>query len=113
LKLPASAAQQLDRQLGGVVSAVQHAGAEHENRVVERLSLAFLDRVELAGDVRQLFEKRLIDLQVIGVVSVRQLMMANLDTLMRELQIAVILIEFQRANTRGVGLESQHEDVAH
>ena len=30
--------------------------------------------------------------------------MANLDTQMRELQIAVIIIKFQRANTRSVGL---------
>lgn len=86
------------------MSAVQHAGAQHENRVVERLPLAILDRVELDGDVRQLFEKRMINLQIIGGVSVPQLMMANLDTQMRELQIAIIIIEFQHANTRGVGL---------
>ena len=46
-------------------------------KLFQRRPFALLNRVQAAGDVRQLFEKRLIDLQIIGVVSVRQLMMAK------------------------------------
>ncbi len=43
-----------------------------QHRVVEQRALAFLDRVELAGDVGELLEEELVHLQPVGRVGVRQ-----------------------------------------
>ena len=54
LDLAAAAAEHHHRQLVVVVVAGHHARAEQDHRVVEQRPLAFLHRVELAGDVGQL-----------------------------------------------------------
>ena len=58
------------RQLGGVVVAGQHAGTEHEHRVIERGAFAFRDAVEPLGDVGHLLEEKLVHLQPVGGVAV-------------------------------------------
>ena len=65
----ASAAEHHDRQLVGVMIAGDHAGAEHQHRVVERGALALLDAVQAAGDVGHLLEEKLVHFQpVVRVV---------------------------------------------
>ncbi len=67
---PPPAAHHHDRQLRGVVAAGHHARAIHEHRVVKRRAVAFLNRVELAGDVGDLLEEELIHLQPVGRIGV-------------------------------------------
>ena len=49
-------------QLGRVVVAGQHTGAEHQHRIVERGASALLNTVEPLGDVGHLLEEKLVHL---------------------------------------------------
>ena len=76
--------------------------------------LAFLDRVELAGDVGELLDEELVHLQPVGRVGVRQQVVDHVvDAQVREPQRRVVVVELERGDPRGVGLEAEHEDVAH
>src|SRR5712671_585681 len=55
-----------------VVIAGEHRGAIENHRVVQRGAFAFLDGVELARDVGELFNEKLVYLQPVGRVAVRE-----------------------------------------
>src|SRR5687767_14116202 len=58
----AAASEQRDRQIPGVVVASVHAAGEHDHAVVEQAaSLAFLDRRELARELRSLLRVPVAD----------------------------------------------------
>ena len=94
--------------------AGQHAGAEHQHRVVERSAFALLDAVEPPGDVGHLLEKKTVHFQPVGGVAVREQVVNHVvHAEVREAQRAVVVVQLERADARGVGLERQHEEVAH
>ena len=64
------ATEHYDRKLIVVVIAGHHAGAIHQHGVVEQRARAFLNAVELARNVGDLFEEELIYLEPIGRVAV-------------------------------------------
>ena len=64
--------ENLCRKRSGIVIAVEHAGAKQEHRVVEQSARAFLDGVELARDVGDLFEEELVHLEPVRRVAVRE-----------------------------------------
>ncbi|MFM1941925.1 MAG: hypothetical protein RI897_907 [Verrucomicrobiota bacterium] len=66
----ASTSEEQDGQSGRVVTASQHGGAEQEHGVIEQGAFAFLDGVELSGDVSDLFEEELVHLEPVGGVAV-------------------------------------------
>ena len=113
----ASTPHDYTRQIGGIVAAGLHAGHVHQNGIVERGPLTFLNRVQPAGDVGELLQKKLVHLQPIGrhlaAIGVRQFVMSDLDVEVRELQIAVIVVQLQCADASRIGLERQHENIAH
>jgi len=65
-QFPAASTEEHDGQLGRVVNAGHHAGTHHQHRVIERGSFAFLNCVQLAGDVAELFQAKLVHLQPAG-----------------------------------------------
>ena len=70
--LAAPLAQQYHRQLVVVMVARHHARAINDHRIIEQCPVPFLDAVEPAGDVRQLFREKLVHLQPIRPVGMRQ-----------------------------------------
>src|SRR5204863_8921365 len=64
----AAATQNHDGQFRGVVAAGQHARTVQDHRVVEGRALPCLNAVQLSGNVRELFDKELVDLEPVGRV---------------------------------------------
>ena len=70
-----------DRQLSGVMAAGEHARTIEQHGIIEQGAFAFLDAVELARDVSDLLQEKLIHLQPIGSVAVREQMVDHvIDT---------------------------------
>ena len=96
-QLAAGAAEHHHGELGGVVAAVHHAGAEEEHRVVERGALAFLNRVELAGQVGELLDEELVHLEPVRGVGVgEQVVNHVVDAEMGEAERRVIVVQLER-----------------
>jgi hypothetical protein len=94
--------------------AGQHAGAEHEHRVVQRRTFALLNGVQSPGDVGHLFQEELIDFQPVVRIGVGQQVVDHvIDAQMRETQRAVVVVQLQGADASGIGLKGQDQDVAH
>ena len=114
LDLPASTAEQHDRQVGRVMATGQHARTIQQHRVIECRSFPFLDRIQLPRDVAELLDEELVDLQPIRRVRVRQQVVDHvIDAEMRETQRTVVVVELQRADARRVSLKTEDHDVAH
>jgi hypothetical protein len=104
----------MDRELGRVVIAVEHARAEQHDGVVEKSALAFLDGVHLRGDARDHPEEVLVHFEPVGGVGMAQQVMNDVvDPDVRESERGVVIVELERRDPRRVGLESEHEQVAH
>src|ERR1700722_10285576 len=69
-----SSAQQDDGQVRGIVSPSQHARAKQQHRVVEQGPLAFVNRLHLPRNIADLLYKKLVHLQPVCGVGVRQQM---------------------------------------
>ena len=96
------------------MGAGQHARAEQEHGVVEQRARSFLNGVELAGDVGHLLEKELVHLQPVRCIGMgEQVVNHVIDAEIREAQRAMVVVELERRDPRGVGLEPEHEDVGH
>ncbi len=94
--------------------ARQHAGAVQQYRVVQRGAFALADAIELGGDVGQLRQEELVHLQPVGRVGVRQQVVDHVvHPQVGEAQRRVVVVQLQRGDARGVGLETQHHNVAH
>ena len=94
--------------------AVQHRRAVEQHRVVEQGALALLDRLEPAGDVGHLLHEEPIHLEPVGRVAVREQMVDHVvHPQVREPQRAVVVVQLEGGDPRGVGLEPEHQDVAH
>ena len=94
----------------------------HDHRVVEQRPVAFLDGVEPLGEVGELLDEELVHLEPIRAIAVREKVMDHvIDAVaglldawkVRETQGTVVVVEFQRGDTRGVGLESENHDIHH
>ena len=109
-----AATEHHDRELVGVVMAVDHAGAEHQHRVVERSAFALLYFIQSTGDVGHLLEEKLVHFQPVVRVAVREQVVDHVvHAEVREAERAVVVVQLERADARGIGLERQHEQVAH
>ena len=114
LQLAAGAAEQDHRELSGVVAAGEHAGAEHQHRIVERRLLALLNDVEAARNMGQLLDKELIDFEpVVRFLVGEQVVDHVVDAQIREAQGGMIVVEFECAESGGIGLKGEHQDVGH
>ncbi len=81
----------------------------------------FLDGIEFAREVGELLHEELVHLHPVLAVAVREQVMNHVvDAVpgllhagqIRETQGAVVVVELQRGDARGVGLKTEHEDVA-
>src|SRR5262249_31018669 len=108
--LSPSAPKQNAGQVGGVVTTVQHARAEQKNRIIESRPFTFLNGVEFACEIRQLLDEELIDPQIVGVITVREFVVADLDPQMGKLEVAVVVVQLQGADACRIRLECKHED---
>ena len=81
-----------------------------------------LDRVELAREIGELLDEKLVHLQPVLAVAVREQMVDHVVNPVAgllhareiwEAQRAVIVVQLQRGDARGVRLKAEHEDVHH
>ena len=94
--------------------ASQHARTVQQHRVVQGGPFTLLDLVQFRGDVGQLFDEELVDLQPVSRVVVGQQVVDHvIDTQVRKPHRRVIVVELQRGDAGGVGLETKHHNVAH
>lgn len=93
--------------------AGHHAGAVQQHAVVQQGAFAFLHGVQFSGDLRKLLQEKLIHLQPVVIIGVREQVVDHVVHLqVWEPQGGVIVVELQRADSGGVGAERQHEHVA-
>ena len=71
-----------------------------------------MNRVQLAGDIGELFEEEPIDLQPVGGVGVGEKVVDHeIYAEVGESQRAVVVVEFERGDARGVGLKTEHQKI--
>ena len=96
------------------MAAAHHGGAEEEHGVVEEGAFAFLDGVEAGGDVGELADEELVDLEPVCGVGVGEEVVDHvIHAEVREAERAVVVVEFERGDAGGVGLEAEDEDIGH
>src|SRR5437773_662722 len=82
---PTAPAENKHRQLRGIMTSCQHAGAEEEHGVVQRSAFPFLDALKLARNVGNLRHEKLVYLQPVGSVRMGQQVVNHvIDTQIRK-----------------------------
>lgn len=77
-ELPTCLTQQDHRQLSGVMASSEHAGAEHQQGIIQSCPFAFLSGIQPIGNIGQLLDKKLIDLQPVLRVRVGEQMVNHI-----------------------------------
>ena len=84
------------------------------HRVVERGAVAFLDRVELAGDVGDLLDEEPVHLEPVGRVGVREQVVDHvIDAEVREPQRGVVVVQLQGAERGCVSVWKARTRMSH
>ena len=109
----ASAAEQDDRQLIGIVVAMQHARTVHDGCVVEQSPVPFLDFGHPFTQISKLRHEELVERNQLSRLGVCHLMMLVFRTAVGVRFCGAIIAIFQGRDAGRVGAEGQHHNVVH